>query len=335
VALLPSRLPEQLSKETLLRKTLALFAVILTLGMTAMSFDAEAARRLGGGKSAGMQRQNVTAPPANTAGTSASPSQAAPMAGTAAAAGAPAAAAAKRSWMGPLAGLAAGLGLAALASHLGFGEAFANMMMFGLLVMGVLLVVGMVMRKRAAAQGGAFAAAGGMGRVGGPFGQQQPQQTTQRSSLQPQGGSMIGSRIGGGMHTAAAAGTNVGSIPADFDAVAFARNAEDQFMALQSANDARDLPRLRSYLTPEMFDAVQADIAERGDAPQQTQVFGLTAQVLDVAQEEDRYVVSVRFTGSVRDEPGAVPEDLDEIWHLTKPRTGMGGWVIAGIQQAV
>jgi predicted lipid-binding transport protein (Tim44 family) len=105
-------------------------------------------------------------------------------------------------------------------------------------------------------------------------------------------------------------------------------------MALQSANDARDLPRLRSYLSPEVFDAVQADIAERGDAPQQTQVFGLTAQVLDVAQEEDRYVVSVRFTGSVRDEPGAVPEDLDEIWHLTKPRTGMGGWVIAGIQQA-
>ena len=29
----------------------------------------------------------------------------------------------------------------------------------------------------------------------------------------------------------------------------------------------------------------------------------------------------------------SVPEDLDETWHLTKPRTGMGGWVIAGIQQ--
>lgn len=319
-----------------MRKTLVLFAVVLTLGMTAMSFDAEAARRLGGGKSAGMQRQNVTAPPANTAGTSATPSQAAPMAGTAGAAGAPAAAAAKRSWMGPLAGLAAGLGLAALMSHLGLGGAFGNFLMIALLVMGVLLVVGMVMRKRAAAQGGAFAGAGGLGSVGGPFGQQQqPQQLTHRSTAQPQGGSMIGSRIGGGLHSAAAAGTNVGSIPADFDAVAFARNAEDQFMALQSANDARDLVRLRSYLTPEMFEAVRADIEERGDAPQQTQVFGLQAQVLDVAQEEDRYVVSVRFTGSVRDEQGAVPEELDEIWHLTKPRVGMGGWVIAGIQQGV
>jgi predicted lipid-binding transport protein (Tim44 family) len=44
--------------------------------------------------------------------------------------------------------------------------------------------------------------------------------------------------------------------------------------------------------------------------------------------------VSVRFTGSVRDQLGAVPEDLDEIWHLTKSRDGFDGWVIAGIQQA-
>jgi predicted lipid-binding transport protein (Tim44 family) len=35
----------------------------------------------------------------------------------------------------------------------------------------------------------------------------------------------------------------------------------------------------------------------------------------------------------VRDQRGVVPEDLDEIWHLTKPRTGSSGWVIAGIQQ--
>jgi predicted lipid-binding transport protein (Tim44 family) len=149
-----------------------------------------------------------------------------------------------------------------------------------------------------------------MGSVGGPFGQ-------------PQGGSLIGSRVVGG----------AGSIPPDFDAVGFARNAQDQFMALQAANDAGDLDRLRGYLTPEMFEAVKAELAARGDAPQQTQVFGLTAQVLNVVEENSQYVVSVHFTGSVRDEAGAVPEDLDEIWHLTKPKVGMGGWVIAGIQQ--
>jgi predicted lipid-binding transport protein (Tim44 family) len=116
---------------------------------------------------------------------------------------------------------------------------------------------------------------------------------------------------------------------------AFERNASAQFMALQAANDTRDLDRLRDYLTPEMFDVVREEIQERGDAPQHTEVFGLRAQVLEVVSEADRYIVSVRFTGSVREQAGAVPEDLNEIWHLTKPRAGFGGWLVAGIQQAL
>jgi predicted lipid-binding transport protein (Tim44 family) len=107
-------------------------------------------------------------------------------------------------------------------------------------------------------------------------------------------------------------------------------------MALQAANDARDLARLSTYLTPDMLELARADIAERGNAgEQETQVFGLEAQVLAVVEEESRYVASVRFTGSVRDQQGAVPDDLDEVWHLTKPRDGRGGWIIAGIQQQV
>ena len=146
-----------------------------------------------------------------------------------------------------------------------------------------------------------------------------------------QGGSLIGSRLGGA-DAGVATGT-VGTIPAGFDTAAFERSARDQFMALQAANDASDLPRLRDYLTPEMFEAVREEVSERRGAAQKTEVFGLQAQVLNVVEEEAQYVVSVRFNGSVRTEAGAVPEDLDEVWHLTKPRTG-GGWLVAGIQQA-
>ena len=311
-----------------MKKALALVAVVLTLGM-AVTLDAEATR-LGGGKSSGMQRQSVTAP-AQNGGPAGVPGQVAAPATAGAAAAAPAAAAAaqKRSWMGPIAGLAAGLGLAALASHLGFGEAFANILMIALLAMVVMAVIGFVLRKRA--QGPALAGAGGIGPVGTQPQQPQPQGMF-RSSAPQQGGSLIGSRIGSGL--APVASTAVGSIPADFDTAAFARNAKSQFMALQSANDARDLDRLRDYLTPERFEVVRAELAERGAQPQQTEVFGLEAQVLDVAEEQDGYVVSVRFTGSVRDQQGATPEDLDEVWHLTKPRTGFGGWVVAGIQQS-
>ena len=193
----------------------------------------------------------------------------------------------------------------------------ANMMMIGLLVMAVLLAVGFFMRRQAAARSPAMAGAG----------------STMARSSAPQGGSMIGSRIGGGLATPAAAEAAAGTIPAGFDTAAFERQAKSQFVALQEANDAGDLSRLREYLSPEMYDFVAADIAERGDAPQKTEVFGLEARVLEVAEEPAQYVVSVRFTGSVREVPGALPEDLDEVWHLTKPRFGAGGWVIAGIQQ--
>ena len=314
-----------------MKRSVALLAVVLSLGLSTVAIDAEA-KRLGGAKSSGMQRQNTTQP-ANTppAGNAQQAGQQAPAAGAAAAPGAAAAAAPKRSWMGPVAGLAAGLGLAALASHLGFGPALANFMMIALLVMGALLLFGFIMRKRAAAQGG-----GTLAGAGGAY-QRPPSQDAFRmgqpqAPQQQQRGSLIGSRLGGGL--AAASTAPVGAIPADFDAAGFANNAKAQFLALQAANDARDLERLRHYLTPEMFDVVRSDIAERGDAPQNTEVFGLEAQVLSVVEEEGQYIASVRFSGSVRDQHGAVPEDLHEVWHLTKPRAGLGGWVIAGIQQA-
>jgi predicted lipid-binding transport protein (Tim44 family) len=41
----------------------------------------------------------------------------------------------------------------------------------------------------------------------------------------------------------------------------------------------------------------------------------------------------VRFTGQVREAAGQDAVPLDEVWHLTKPASGQGGWVIAGIQQ--
>lgn len=211
-----------------------------------------------------------------------------------------------------MAGLAAGLGLAALASYLGFGEALANVMLIALVAMAVLAVVGFVLRKRAAAAGPSPAYAG----AGAPAGSRR----------------MPGTRIGSALATLPSDGT-AATLPAGFDAAAFARNAQAQFMALQEANDARDLQRLRDYVTPDMFEVLRAEVEERGSEPQRTEVFGLAAQVVEVTEDSDSHVVSVRFTGSVREQPGAVPDDLDEIWHLAKPRQGAGGWVVAGIQQ--
>ena len=295
-------------------KNFALMAAALVLGFTLSIGDAEA-KRLGGGSSAGMQRQSVS--PSSPA----APSQAAAARPAAAPAAAPAAQP-KRSWMGPLAGLAAGLGLAALASHFGFGEGLANMMMIGLLVMAVVMVIGFFMRKKAAA-----AQQSGMGGMqyagaGADFGRNVPS----TPDFTP---------AGGGVAAPVAAPVQGGSgfVPADFDSAGFVRNAKVNFIRLQAANDAGNLDDIREFTTPEMFAEIKMGIDERKGAKQETDVAQLEAEVLDVTEEASRYIVSVRFHGLISEERGTAAQPFDEIWHMTKPQDGSKGWAIAGIQQ--
>lgn len=305
-------------------KSFVLLTAALAFGLTLATSDAEA-KRLGGGKSSGMQRESVSSAPK-----SAPTAAPAPAAGASAAAGA---AQPKRSWMGPLAGLAAGLGLAALASHFGFGEELASMLMIGLAVMAVLMVIGFIMRKRAMAQ----RSAGGMqyAGAGAPFGGDQPlqRQANNGGPAVPTIGSALGG--GGGAATAAAPADTApaGHIPADFDVAGFVRNAKVNFIRMQAANDAGNLDDIREFTSPEMFAEIKLDLAERGSATQETEVLVLDADVIDVAEDAMRYVVSVRFHGSIREDKGAAPSPLNEVWHLTKPRDGRTGWVVAGIQQ--
>ncbi len=114
---------------------ISLFAVFISFGLVVQ--DAEA-RRLGGSKSFGMQR---SAPAKQNAAPT--PQRQQP--------GAAPTAAPKRSWMGPIAGLAAGLGLAALFSHLGLGEEMANFLMLALLAMAAFMLFRWFMRRNAPA----------------------------------------------------------------------------------------------------------------------------------------------------------------------------------------
>lgn len=294
-----------------MKKLLSLLAVVLTLGLGTAHIDAEA-KRIGGGKSLGMQRQAT--PPARTP-------DATPNAAPAAGAAAGAAAAPKRSWMGPIAGLAAGLGLAALASHLGFGEGFANLLMIGLLVMVAFAAFRFFMARRAASQGGGLAYAGAGAGGGSPNSSLRTPFTATPSAGAASGGSMIGANLQGAQPR----------IPADFDVAAFERNAKVNYIRLQAANDTGNLDDIRQFTSPEMFAELQMDIRDRNGATQHTDVLSLNAQVLEVAEEGALYVVSVRFTGELRED--GVTGPVDEIWHLTKPRQGHGGWTLAGIQQ--
>lgn len=309
-----------------MKRLLALLAVVFTLGLSTVAMDAEAAKRMGSGKSLGTQRQ-ATPDKAPTA-----PTQSAAGAGTPAAG----AAAPSRSWMGPVAGLAAGLGLAALASHLGFGEELASMLMFGLMAAAVMVAIGFFMRKRAAAKQSTASGPGGLqyahAHTGtAPTTGRPEQQTSAYKVAMPAAGhNALGSAIGSGIGAGVASASR---IPADFDTAGFERNAKVNFIRLQAANDAGNLDDIREFTTPEMFAELKMELADRGTVAQKNDVVSIHAQVMEVDENTDRYLVSVRFTGAIRDDSGAPDESFDEIWHLMKSRQGNNGWVLAGIQQ--
>lgn len=296
---------------------IALGLVVAAAGLAPMDTQA---KRLGGGGSSGMKRDI----PARTAPDATPAKPAAPTAAPNAAGAAPQAAP-KRSWMGPLAGLAAGLGIAALMSHLGLGEAFGEFLMLALLAIVAVIAIRFLLRRFGpAAQRNA--APQGMQFAGGAAG----------GGSVPLAGGGTGSGWGTSGQTTAPAVAHVdpvaGRLPADFDAAAFERIAKMIFIRLQAANDSADLNDLRSFTTPELFASIRLELQERGNATQQTDVVKIDAEVVDFAAEAERQLVSVRFHGLIREEKDGAAHPFDEVWHLVRPLDSQA-WAIAGIQQ--
>jgi predicted lipid-binding transport protein (Tim44 family) len=285
---------------------LAFFSVFIGVVMTVPEADA---KRLGGGRNSGMQRDNGSFMKRDAAPqTPAKPQPgAAPQTPQ------------KRSWMGPIAGLAAGLGLAALASHLGFGEELANFLMLALLAMAAIFLVRWFMRRNQPTQSRPmqYAGAANAGNVN-------PNSNFQATEAMP--GSVSDSFAQSAPSGAAP------TLPAGFDVEGFTRQAKINFLRMQAANDACNLDDIREFTSPEMFAEIKLDIDERKGATQTTEVTQLDAEVVDAAEENNRYLVSVRFHGMLKEDTEA-PAAFDEVWHLTKPASGKGGWVVAGIQQ--
>ena len=320
--------------------SLAIAAVSIALAFS--SINAEAAKRMGGGKSMGQQSQNVTnkqAAPANAAPTQAAKPAAAP------------APAAPKPWGAMLGGLAAGLGLAWLASSLGLGGAMAGAMGSILMVL-MFAVLGfiawnMYKRYKANQQGGQLQPAYASGYNPKNVGNDAAARPFERTTFQDQnmnyqapssGGSMIGSGLSGATSTAGLGGAQSWGIPADFDTAGFLTASKAHFVALQAAWDRSDLDKLRSMMTEEMVSEIRAQIAERDAASpagtvHRTEVVTIDAHLLGIEEvtATRHYMASVEFSGQIREEVGLAPEPFREVWNLTKPVTG-GGWLVAGIQ---
>jgi predicted lipid-binding transport protein (Tim44 family) len=295
-------------------KTLSTIAFASIIALSTSIVDA---KKFGGGKSVGAQRDSVTqrqsgAPTAAPATPNAAAATAAPAAAPAAAGAAAKTGMAK--WAGPIAGIAAALGLGYLFSQMGAAG------FLGFLLVAVLLLVGLgflarnMMKKQASANGA-------------PMQYQAPQ--AEPAYREPVSGALGGAGAVGG---AAASGLAGGfGIPAGFDKVGFEDNAKKQFMALQAANDKGDLDAVRDFTTDEFYNQIAKDvIAGNKDA---TQVDELNAELLGIETERNNYWASVQFTGKMREDGMVMSSPFVETWNLVKPVDGSKGWLLAGIQQ--
>jgi predicted lipid-binding transport protein (Tim44 family) len=272
-------------------------AAFLALGL--MVQDAEAAR-LGGGRSMGAQRS--IAPP-NKSVQQTPPSQAAPAA--------PAAAPkpAGNRWLGPIAGLAAGLGLGWLIGQGGMGGMIGSLLMMALVGFAVFFVIRLLTRPKAESS----IQYAGMG--------------NQPAAVPPPS---LAPAIGAAPVFGAQAPPN---IPAGFDTAGFLRQAKLNFVKLQAVHDSGKLGELREFTTDSMFESIKQDLLQHGAVGQQTDVVKLDADLLEALTEGDTHWASVRFSGMIRENANGQPEPFQEIWNLAKPVSGATGWVLAGIQQ--
>ncbi len=287
-----------------------LLSMLVTLiGLSVVAIDTDAASRMGGGRNIGKQRSNINQ------------QQAAPKAPAQQGQAAPATPAQQPSgasrWLGPLAGLALGAGLAALFFNNGLAGALGGILMIALLIGAAIFVV-RLLRGRTARQPLQYAGAGGAA------------EPTIRETISTLPGGA------GAQSVAATTGSDTAEKewPAGFDAAEFVRHAKLNFVRMQDAHDKRELSTMREFLTPEVYREIEADIKAAGATTGKVDVVTLDAEVLDVITEDGLYVVSVRFSGLLREQEGGGLEPLNEIWHLEKPVNGRSGWLISGIQQA-
>ena len=313
-----------------------LFVVALTAAIAFTGADAEA-KRMGGGKSVGKQSSNVTQ------------REAAPASAGAAKPAAPAPAptatpAPKKPWGAMLGGLAAGLGLAWLASSLGLGAGMAQFMGFALAALAIMLVAGFVMRYLKSRREGdgqaspfAFQGAGAT-----PARDYNPSNVGNDASARPW------EQQASGFDASAApvrSNTRIGSallgqgpnwsIPDGFDAAGFVAAAKQNFISLQAAWDRADIPALRAMMTDNMLAEIQSQLAERAQlvqGPNTTEVVMLEAQLLGIEDLGEGYMASIEFSGMIREEPSAGPSPFREVWNMIKPKNGHSGWLVAGVQ---
>ncbi|MCQ4348036.1 TIM44-like domain-containing protein [Pseudomonas stutzeri] len=290
-------------------------AMALCLSLT-LSVDAFAAKRFGGGKSAGSAPMHQTQPRQTQ---QAAPAPSAPTAGAAGAAAAAKPSGASR-WLGPLAGIAAGGLLASMFMGDGFeGFQLFDFLMFGGLALLAFLAFRALARRKLQAQGAAPAYAGAG--LGNPQAYQAPQQPAYTPAA---------STVFGG---AAATAARTFDAPAWFDEQRFVGIAREHFLSLQQHWDAAEMDKIAEFVTPQLLEFLQQERASLGDGFQSTYIDNLQVRLDGVEQQGGKTIATLTFEAVAKSSRFDQGEPFSESWRMERADGDNQPWLIAGIRQ--
>ena len=291
-------------------KAFNIFLISIFFGVSfSLAVDSAEARRMGFGRSIGkpppIKRQvapptqapkkTVDKTPANTS--NASPNKS------------------RGGFMGPIAGLAAGLGLAALASYMGIGEELMSFLLILLAGIAIFFIVRLVLRNM----------------------QSQPSLVGASSSFNRSNieSSTPKKRVMGS--TSSSQNTQKETISQD-EIKSFLENSKKQFIEIQKIWDSRNIDNLKSFCTDDLILDLSRQINERTNLSEKTSITELNAswQGMNTYFSKDGHEVDevyVLFSGMVRENDNSVSKEFSEIWTLQRLKSTNDGWLIAGITQ--
>jgi predicted lipid-binding transport protein (Tim44 family) len=120
--------------------------------------------------------------------------------------------------------------------------------------------------------------------------------------------------------------------PAAPDLQAFLAVARESFVQMQAAWDRADLPALGVLASAPLLDELREQLAERGPAPNRTEVLELHARLLALEEMTEAYVASIEFSGLIRERTDSDVEPFKELWLLANVKAAGRGWQVARVQ---
>ncbi|OUT97942.1 MAG: hypothetical protein CBC01_04795 [Betaproteobacteria bacterium TMED41] len=216
-------------------------------------------------------------------------------------------------FMGPLAGLAAGLGLAALASYLGIGSELMGFLLILLAIAAIYFVVRFFLRSM----------------------QNNPSYEGVPSNLNREITSeTIGLKTGAPSTILREASNEVSQDEIDN----FLENSKKQFVEIQKIWDSGNVENLKNFCTEDLILQLSDQIKEKINEASKSSITQLNAtwEGMDSYTNDDgtEYEeVYILFSGMIREQENGLTNQFSETWTLQRIKSTSDGWLIAGITQ--